>query len=93
MLMEVFTRKKPTDDMFSVGLSLKNWISESMPNSTREVVDSNLVQQYGEQIDDILPHISSILGLALSCCANSPEERIKMTDVTTSLIKIKTSFT
>ena len=91
--MEVFTRKKPTDDMFSAGLSLKNWLSESMPNSTIEVVDSNLVQQYGEQIDDILPHISSILGLALSCCVNSLEERIKMMDAIASLTKIKTLFT
>ena len=90
--MEVFTRKMPIDDMFAAELSLKSWINESMPNSVMEVVDSNLVQLYGEQIDDILPHISSILGLALSCCADSPEGRIKMTDVVASLTKIKTSF-
>ena len=90
--MEVFTRKKPTDDMFAAGLSLKNWISKSMPNSIMEVVDSNLVQQHGEQIDDILPHISSILGLALSCCVVLPEERVTMTNVVASLTKIKTLF-
>ena len=93
MLIEVFTRKKPTDDMFVGGLSLKNWISESMPNSIMQVLDSDLVQRHGDQIDDILPHISSILGLALSCCADSPEERIKMTDVTALLSKTKSSFT
>ena len=91
--MEVFTRKKPTDDMFVAGSNLINWISETMPNSIIEVVDSNLIQRHGEQIDQILPHISSILGLALSCCPDSPEERIKMTDVSTSLTKIKTLFT
>ena len=91
--MEVFTRKKPTDDMFAAGLSLKNWISESMPNSIVEVMDSNLVQLHGEQINDLLPHMSSILGLALNCCTDSPEERIKMIDVIASLTKIKTSFT
>ncbi|WJX88009.1 hypothetical protein P8452_70138 [Trifolium repens] len=90
MLMEIFTRRKPTDDMFVAELSLKTWISQSLPNSIMEVLDSNLVQQYGKQIDDILTYMSSIFGLALNCCENSPEARLNMADVTASLIKIKT---
>ncbi|GAU48581.1 hypothetical protein TSUD_369520 [Trifolium subterraneum] len=90
MLMEIFTRKKPTDDMFVAELSLKTWISGSLPNSSMEVLDSNLVQQNGEQIDDILTYMSSIFGLAVNCCEDSPEARMNMADVTTSLTKIKT---
>ncbi|WJX87996.1 hypothetical protein P8452_70126 [Trifolium repens] len=89
-LMEIFTRRKPTDDMFVAELSLKTWISQSLPNSIMEVLDSNLVQQYGEQIDDILTYMSSIFSLALNCCQDSPEARMNMVDVTVSLIKIKT---
>ncbi|XP_045802330.1 LRR receptor-like serine/threonine-protein kinase EFR [Trifolium pratense] len=91
MLMEIFTGKKPTDDMFVAELSLKTWISESLPNSIMEVLDSNLVQQNGEQIDDILTYMSSIFSLAMNCCEDSPEARMNMADVTSSLIKIKTS--
>ena len=87
--MEIFTRRKPTDDMFVAELSLKTWISESLTNSIMEVLDSNLVQQYGEQIDDILTYMSSIFCLALNCCEDSPEARINMADVTASLIKLK----
>ncbi|KAK2408289.1 receptor kinase protein Xa21 [Trifolium repens] len=90
MLMEIFTRRKPTDDMFGAELSLKTWISQSLPNSIMEVLDSNLVQQYGGQIDDILTYMSSIFDLALNCCEDSPEARNNMADVTASLIKIKT---
>jgi hypothetical protein len=90
MLMEIFTRRKPTDDMFVAELSLKTWISRSLPNTIMDVLDSNLVQQNGEQIDDILTYMSSIFGLALNCCEDSPEARINMVDVTASLIKIKT---
>ncbi|WJX88556.1 non-specific serine/threonine protein kinase [Trifolium repens] len=89
MLMEIFTRKKPADDMFVAGLSLKTWISGSLPNSILEVLDSNLVQQYGEQIDEIVTYMSTIFGLALNCCEYSPEARINMADVTASLIKLK----
>ncbi|KAL5096910.1 hypothetical protein RYX36_001237 [Vicia faba] len=72
MLMEIFTRKRPTDEM--------------------EVVDSNLVQQHEKTIHDIVSHVSSIFALSLSCCADKPEERNNITDITASLIKIKTLF-
>ncbi|CAI8608354.1 unnamed protein product [Vicia faba] len=90
MLMEIFTRRKPTDDMFIGDLSLKTWIGESLSDSILEVLDSNLVQQNGEQMDDILTHMSSIFGLALNCCEHSPGARINMADVKATLIKIKT---
>ncbi|CAL5183607.1 unnamed protein product [Lathyrus oleraceus] len=92
MLMEMFTRKKPTDEMFAAELTLKTWISGSLPNSVMEVVDSNLLQQHEKTIHDIVFHISSIFALSLSCCADSPEERNNMTDITASLIKIRTLF-
>ncbi|RHN41208.1 putative protein kinase RLK-Pelle-LRR-XII-1 family [Medicago truncatula] len=90
MLMEIFTRRKPTDDMFVAELSLKTWISGSLPNSIMEVMDSNLVQITGDQIDDILTHMSYIFSLALNCCEESPDARINMADVIATLIKIKT---
>ncbi|RYQ89799.1 hypothetical protein Ahy_B09g096257 [Arachis hypogaea] len=63
MLMEVFTRKKPTDNMFAEGFGLKNWISESKSNTIMEVIDSTLLQH---DIDDILPHTSTIyLGISV----------------------------
>jgi len=88
--MKIFTRKKPTNDMFVEDLTLKTWISESLPNSIVDVLDSRLVQQNGGKIDDILSCTSSIFGLALNCCKDSPEERINMEDVIKTLIKIKT---
>jgi len=82
--MEMFTGKKPTNEIFSEELTLKTWISESMAHSNMEVVDYNLDSQHEKEIHDIL-------ALALRCCEDSPKARINMTDVTASLIKIKTS--
>ncbi|CAK8530744.1 unnamed protein product [Lathyrus sativus] len=84
MLMEIFTGKKPTNEMFSDKLTLKTWISESMASSIMEVVDCNLVSHEKE--------MHEILAIALRCCEDSPEERINMKDVTSSLLKIKTSL-
>lgn len=89
MLMETFTRKKPTDELFVAGLSMRDWISESLPHAITRVMDSNLLKDEGYLIDDITSSVSSIFELAFNCCADLPEERMNMTDVAASLNKIK----
>jgi len=62
LLMETFTRRKPTDDMFAGEMSLKRWVEESSPFSVTKVVDVNLLRTKKDyaSIEDC---ISSIMGL------------------------------
>ncbi|KAI9083703.1 hypothetical protein K1719_034292 [Acacia pycnantha] len=90
ILMEVFTRKRPTEDMFVDGLSLKSWVSESMsPALLTQVIDSNLLQGDEQYIGNVLTTTSSMLELALNCCATSSQRRCNMSHVVVSLNKIK----
>ncbi|KAL1562466.1 non-specific serine/threonine protein kinase [Salvia divinorum] len=90
MLMETFTRKKPSDDMFGGDVSLKDWIERSVPESTYSVIDANLVMDlYKEDGDKILKLASSIFELAFKCCAESPYDRITMKEALAELCKIK----
>ncbi|GAY51525.1 hypothetical protein CUMW_134820 [Citrus unshiu] len=91
LLMETFTRKKPTDEMFTGEMSLKHWIKESLPHGLTEVVDANLVREVQAsyaKMDCLL----RIMHLALGCCMDSPEQRMCMTDVVVKLQKIKQTF-
>ncbi|KAH9722882.1 protein kinase domain-containing protein [Citrus sinensis] len=91
LLMETFTRKKPTDEMFTGEMSLKHWIKESLPHGLTEVVDANLVREVQAsyaKMDCLL----RIMHLALGCCMDSPEQRMWMTDVVVKLQKIKHTF-
>ncbi|KAK9232087.1 hypothetical protein WN943_022330 [Citrus x changshan-huyou] len=45
MLMETFTGKKPTDEIFNEEMTLKQWVNDWLPISTMEVVDANLLSQ------------------------------------------------
>ncbi|XP_054813353.1 receptor kinase-like protein Xa21 [Prosopis cineraria] len=92
MLLEVFTRKRPTEDIFVSRLSLKSWVSESMPHAIIQVMDSNLSQGDEHHINNTLTSASSILDLALNCCINLPKAQSNMIDVVVSLNKIKASF-
>ncbi|KAI5331348.1 hypothetical protein L3X38_021474 [Prunus dulcis] len=99
VVMETFTRRKPTDEMFHGEMNIKQWIANSLvlPDAKiDEAVDANLLGIGTEQEDDDHVRkrdcISAIMRLALTCCAESPEERISMKEVVATLNKIKTKF-
>ncbi|KAK4259771.1 hypothetical protein QN277_006069 [Acacia crassicarpa] len=92
LLMEMFTGKKPTDEMFVQRLTLKDWVSKSTPHSIINIIDTNLLHREIQNTNNILPHISSIFELALNCCIDLPEARCTMTDVLVSLKNIKALF-
>ncbi|CAI9262337.1 unnamed protein product [Lactuca saligna] len=48
MLMEIFTGKRPTDDIFVGGLSLKIWVQSAFPSSLDLVLDPYLIQELKE---------------------------------------------
>ncbi|KAG6655531.1 hypothetical protein CIPAW_05G223200 [Carya illinoinensis] len=91
LLMEIFTRKKPTDDMFSEEISLKSWVEESLSLSINEVVDTNLLRNERDYAA-IEGCLSSVIRLALNCCEDSPRERMDMKTVSVTLNKIKSKF-
>ncbi|XP_041026906.1 probable LRR receptor-like serine/threonine-protein kinase At3g47570 [Juglans microcarpa x Juglans regia] len=89
LVIETFTRKKPTDDMFAGEMSLKRWVNEALPISTIDIVDASLLGNEGYSIA-LEECISSMMGLALDCCAELPEQRTNMKIILAKLKKIKT---
>ncbi|XP_057803798.1 receptor kinase-like protein Xa21 [Salvia miltiorrhiza] len=93
MLIETFTRKRPSDDMFCGDMSLKRWVELSLSDVPEEVIDANLVMNLEEEmIDKSMQCVSSILELALKCSADSPVDRINMKQAHAELQKIKHRF-
>ncbi|KAI7999926.1 putative LRR receptor-like serine/threonine-protein kinase [Camellia lanceoleosa] len=90
LLMETFTRVKPTDEMFFEDMTMKRWIRESLPNAISHVIDANLLKPEEEHFTAVVMQcVSSIMELALSCSAESSEERMNMKVVLATLKKIK----
>ncbi|ESR34642.1 hypothetical protein CICLE_v10004386mg [Citrus x clementina] len=93
MLMETFTKKKPTDEIFVAELSLKRWVNDLLPVSLMEVMDINLLIGDERHFAAKEQCVLSILRLALECAVQSPEERINAKDIVTRLWKIRDKFT
>ena len=92
LLMETFTRKKPTDEMFSGEMSLKEWVKQCLPSALIQVVDTNLLSSRGREHLAAKDCALSILQLGGECSADLHEERIYMKKVVVMLKKIKIKF-
>lgn len=90
ILLEIITRKKPTDDMFAGGLTLRQWINASLADKMMEVVDSGLLNiESGRDVILMQNILLSIMELGLRCSAELPDERIGIKEVLAKLNKIK----
>ncbi|XP_019158891.1 PREDICTED: receptor kinase-like protein Xa21 isoform X2 [Ipomoea nil] len=92
MAPETFTRKKPTDEMFSGELTMERWISESFPGNIMQRMDGNLVVEGEENFAVKQICLKSIMELALQCTQDLPENRINMKQVVDALKKIIYKF-
>ncbi|XVF54871.1 hypothetical protein PTKIN_Ptkin05aG0215700 [Pterospermum kingtungense] len=93
LLMETFTRKKPTDEIFNREMNLRHWVCSALPHALDSVVDFTLLQSHQEQhLAANKASILSIMEVACCCTAESSDERMTMTAVETKLKGIKKQF-
>ncbi|KAM3394377.1 hypothetical protein P3S68_003379 [Capsicum galapagoense] len=79
MFLETLTGRKPNE--FEGDLSLKQWVSYSLPKAVMDVVDANLLTSTGNRLQKDLDVVASIMEVELDCCAESPARRTNMKDV------------
>nr|XP_023895006.1 LRR receptor-like serine/threonine-protein kinase EFR [Quercus suber] len=88
ILLEMITRKKPTDDMFVGELAIRQWIL-SLPYKM-EVVDDGLLRiEDGRDVIFMQTILSSIFELGLRCSEELPDQRLDIKDVVAKVNKIK----
>ncbi|XP_038701917.1 receptor kinase-like protein Xa21 [Tripterygium wilfordii] len=91
MMLEIVTGKKPTDEMLSGEVSLRQWVSASFPNASLDVVDCGLKPNGNTTTDIDLVHslLFSLLEMGLECSREIPEERMNVKDVVAKLTQMK----
>ncbi|GLJ28653.1 hypothetical protein SUGI_0564730 [Cryptomeria japonica] len=91
LILEMVTRKRPSDDMFVGDMSLQKWVSSAFPNGVAEIVDSAVLKDVNENMEENKCLISFI-HVGLLCSGESPRERPSMRDVAKALESLKTSL-
>ncbi|KAH6767933.1 hypothetical protein C2S51_000161 [Perilla frutescens var. frutescens] len=93
LLMEMLSRRRPTDDMFSGELTMRRWVLEFFPHSVLEIVDDEQWNRYLEATREFYGSwLTSAVELALECTADLPEERPNMIEVVARIRTINSDF-
>ncbi|XWS08091.1 hypothetical protein CRYUN_Cryun41cG0049000 [Craigia yunnanensis] len=92
LLMEIFKRKRSSDEIFAGKMSMRHWMKMSISNGIIGAADSNLMHKKDEYFVVKANCISSIMALALDCSTELPEDRIDMKDDVSILKNIKRKF-
>lgn len=93
--MELFTGKRPTDDMFKNGLSIQKYVAMALPGHVMDVVDASLILSNQErdiqetEFGEYSKHLVSVLKIGLSCSESTPGDRALISDVLNQLHSIK----
>ncbi|TYI31964.1 hypothetical protein ES332_A04G023900v1, partial [Gossypium tomentosum] len=103
LLLEMFTRKRPTDESFKENLSLRNFVKAALPGRVIDIIDPILLQERAKQgtvtnitlnkinlgNDIHLQCLNSIFEIGIICSADSPSKRMDMIDVVSKLCSIR----
>ncbi|XP_021830548.1 probable LRR receptor-like serine/threonine-protein kinase At3g47570 [Prunus avium] len=108
LLLEMFTGKKPTDNLFQGTLTLHNFVKAAVPEQLVEIVDPVLVQEMVQAEMSTSDHrnednarlrmkteecLISILEIGLACSAELPGERLDMSDAVAQMCQIRKKHT
>ncbi|KNA05118.1 hypothetical protein SOVF_193320 [Spinacia oleracea] len=96
LLLEMFTGKRPTNDMFKGSLSLHSFAKKAIPGEVTTIVDKTLLEDIDKEDKTtksvMLEVLVLILGVAISCSTDVPQERLDMSDVAANLSLIRSKF-
>lgn len=90
--MEVFTKRKPTDECFTGEMTLRHCVNDSLHNSLMDVIDTSLLEREDAHFAAKEECVSSVLSLAINCTSELPNDRIDMRTVVSQLVKIKATL-
>ncbi|RWR91194.1 Protein kinase domain-containing protein [Cinnamomum micranthum f. kanehirae] len=91
LLLEMFTGKRPTDDVFKDNLNLHQLARMAFPERVIEIIDQRLLlegnvnissnEDYNEMRSRMHECLLSLVRISISCFVEAPKERSEMRDV------------
>ena len=100
LLLEMFTRKRPTDSEFE-GLSLRKYVQTALPERVINIADQQLLSNDGDGQgisnsvkvgDAIIVCITSVLQIGIACSNDNPTDRLQIRDALKELQAIRDKF-
>ncbi|XP_058070342.1 probable LRR receptor-like serine/threonine-protein kinase At3g47570 [Magnolia sinica] len=91
LLLEMFTGKRPTDNMFKDGLSLHQFGEMALPDQVMDIVDPRLLSEEVQDLNNGEQHriarskmqecLASVVKIGVACSREFSNERMEMRDI------------
>lgn len=105
LLLEMFTGRRPTDDMFKDDLSIHKFVAMALPENAMDVIDPRMLDEETYEEEEIITNsnaqgnasrtqecVVSAMRIGVSCSSSSPRERMAISSVVNKLHDIRDSF-
>ena len=96
LLLEMFTGKSPTNDMFTGSLDLHKYSEDALPDKIWEIADTTMwlhTNTYdGSTRNRTENCLSDVISLGISCSRKQPRERTLIQDAATKMHAIRDSY-
>lgn len=96
LLLEMFTGKRPIDNMFQDGFTLHNFAKASLPDRAIEIADPVIVQEGRVQKSPcsirfckLEERMASVIGIGVECTVELPRERMDIREVARKLNSVR----
>ena len=92
LLLEMFTGKRPTNDLFGGNVTLNSYIKLALPERVLDIADNSILNsglRAGLPLDECLIMVFKV---GLRCCEESPKNRLATSEARKELILIRERF-
>ncbi|XP_047067081.1 receptor kinase-like protein Xa21 [Lolium rigidum] len=94
LVLEMLTGRRPTDAIFSDGMSLHRLVNSAFPDRLWEVLDPYISHEQQNECDKVLKQrcIVHLVEVGLLCSMESPKDRPGMAEVCAKILSLKETF-
>ncbi|XP_020096986.1 receptor kinase-like protein Xa21 [Ananas comosus] len=103
LILEIFIGRRPTDEVFKDGLSLRIFAEMAFPENLMEIVDPQLLMQQNREAnenahaatistEEMLRYLEPLIRMGLSCSMELPKERMAMDDALRTMHAVRNAF-
>lgn len=98
ILLEMFTGKRPTDEMFSENMNLNEYVKKALPDEVEEIADPMLLEELqlhnaqastSSRKGRLMECLVSVFQVGVSCSSEVPRQRMDMAGVAAELNSIR----